>query len=99
MEIVFADDDLDRLEVDADFTAGLSQALVKAYRSKINIIRQAQDERDLYNLKSLHFEKLKGKRKNQHSIKLNDQYRLIVELVQINAKVKTIKIIEIIDYH
>jgi len=50
-------------------------------------------------LKSLHFEKLKGKRKNQHSIKLNDQYRLIVELVQINAKVKTIKIIEIIDYH
>lgn len=98
MEVMFASDDLDRLEVDGTFTAGLSQVLVKAYRSRINIIRNAPDERDFYNLKSLHFEKLEGKRNHQHSMRLNNQYRLIVELIEGNPK-KIVKIIEITDYH
>ena len=99
MEVMFSNDDLDRLEIDGTFSAGLSQVLVKAYRSKLNIIRQANDERDLYSLKSLHFEKLKGKRKYQHSVRLNNQYRLIIELVERGQKLKAVKIVEITDYH
>lgn len=99
MDIIFASEDLDRLEVDGKFTAGLNQALVKAYRSRINIIRQAVDERLFYAIKSLHFEKLEGKRKHQHSMRLNNRYRLIVELVEHPTKGKSAKVVEITDYH
>jgi proteic killer suppression protein len=99
VDIVFASEELDRLEVDRAFTAGLSSGLVKAYRSRINIIRQATDERTFYEFKSLHFEKLEGKRKGQYSMRLNDQYRLIMELVEQKPKNKKVKLIEIIDYH
>lgn len=99
MEVVFGNDDLDRLEIEGSFSAGLSQALVKAYRSKLNVIRQTIDERDLYAIKSLRYEKLQGKRRHQHSMRLNGQYRLIVELVEYNPKDKVVKIIEITDYH
>ena len=99
VEIEFATSDLDRLETDASFTAGLDQALVKAYRAKVNIIRQAVDERLFYAIKSLHFEKLEGKRKHQHSLRLNNRYRLIVELVEREPKDKVVRIVEITDYH
>ena len=99
MEIIFAAEDLGRLEVDGSFTAELDQALVKAYRNKINIIRQAVDERLFYAIKSLHFERLEGKRKHQHSIRLNNKYRLIVELVDHKPKNKAVRIVEITDYH
>lgn len=99
MEIIFGTEDLDRLEVDGSFTAGFDQALVKAYRKKINIIRQAVDERDFYAIRSLHFEKLKGKRNHQHSMRLNNKYRLIVELVERKSKIKAVMIVEITDYH
>lgn len=99
VEIIFATEELDRLEVDGTFTAGLNQSIVKAYRSRINIIRQAVDERLFYVYKSLRFEKLEGKRKGQHSMRLNDKYRLIVELVEHRPKDKTVRIIEITDYH
>lgn len=46
----------------------------------MNLIRQAVDERDLYALKSLHFEKLKGARNEERSIRLNDQWRLVLKL-------------------
>ncbi len=99
MEVIFATEDLDRLEVDGSFTAGFNQTLVKAYRNKINIIRQAVDERLFYAIKSLHFEKLEGKRKHQHSIRLNNKYSLIVELVERKPENKAVRIVEITDYH
>lgn len=99
MEIIFGAEDLDRLEVDGSFTAGFDQALVKAYRKRINIIRQAVDVRLFYAIKSLHFEKLEGKRKHQHSMRLNTKYRLIVELVERKPKNKAVRIVEITDYH
>jgi len=99
VDVIFATEELDRLEVDGAFTAGLHQGLVKAYRSRINIIRQAVDERLFYAIKSLHFEKLAGKRKHQYSMRLNSQYRLIVELVKNKPNNTVVKIVEITDYH
>jgi len=98
MEIAFADESLDRLETDPAYTAGFSQAVVKAYRKRVQQIRAATDERTFYGLKSLHFEKLKGDREGQHSMRLNAQWRLIVEL-RGSAPTKVVGIVEIADYH
>ncbi len=98
MEVSFADDDLDRLETDARFTGGLSSDLVRAYRLRVQAIRAAMDERDLRQMKSFRFEKLAGSRQHQHSMRLNDQYRLILE-IQGAVPNKVVRIIGIEDYH
>ncbi len=98
MTVEFDDDDLDRLETDPRFTAGLDQAIVKAYRRRMQTIRTAPDERTFYKSKGMHFEKLKGGRKGQHSIKLNNQWLLIIEL-RGTAPNKVVGVVEIVDYH
>jgi len=99
MEVIFDDDDLDQLETNPKFTGGRPAAIVKAYRKRMQTIRAAPDERDFYKLKSLRFEKLGGGRKHQHSMRLNDQYRLILELLKDNPQGTIIKVVGIEDYH
>jgi toxin HigB-1 len=97
MDVTFKDESLDRLETDAAFSAGFDNAIVKAFRKRMQQIRAATDEQTFYAHRSLHFEKLKGARKGQHSMRLNDQWRLIVEL---HGKApKTVHVVEIVDYH
>ena len=98
MEVIFEDHDLEKLETDSGFDAGLSGEIIKAYRKRIQQIRAAIDERDFYSLKSLRFEKLKGSRDHQRSMRLNDQWRLIVELRGESSN-KVVVIIAIEDYH
>lgn len=98
MEVEFDDDDLDRLETDANFTAGHSQEVVRAFRKRMQQIHACRDERDLLAVRSLNFEKLKGNREGQHSIRLNLQWRLILE-IRGEHPCKVIGIIEIVDYH
>ena len=98
MEVVFADDDLDRLETDPSYNAGLAEGIVRAYRMRVQSIRSAVDERDLRQMKSHRFEKLKGKRAHQHSLRLNDQFRLIVEIIESENR-KQVQIVSIEDYH
>ena len=57
MDVEFNDPDLERLETDADWTGGFAPAIVKAFRRRMQQIRAAVDERDLYALRSLHFKK------------------------------------------
>lgn len=98
MEVEFDDDNLDRLETDPQFTAGFSQEIVRAYRKRMQQIRAFRDERDFMALKSLHFEKLKGHRQGQHSVRLNLQWRLVLE-IRGDHPCKVIGIVEIVDYH
>lgn len=98
MEITFADGDLDRLETDSKFDMGLSPAIVKAYRMRLQMIRSAPDERDFYAMKSLHLEKLKGKKSHQHSMRLNRQMRLVLEL-EGAGNTKRVKIVAVENYH
>lgn len=98
MEVEFDDDDLNRLEIDARYTAGHSQEVVRAFRKRMQQIRAFRDERDFLAVRSLNFEKLKGNREGQHSIRLNLQWRLILE-VRGDHPCKVIGIIEIVDYH
>ena len=98
MQCEFEDDDLDRLETDAQYTAGHSQEVVRAFRKRMQQIRAFRDERDFLAVRSLNFEKLKGNREGQHSIRLNLQWRLILK-IQGDHPCKVIRIIEIVDYH
>jgi toxin HigB-1 len=98
MDVSFKDQSLDRLETDATYSAGFGDALVKAYRRAVQHIRAASDERTLYSRRSFRFERLSGDRAGQHSLRLNAQWRLIVE-IQGQAPNKTIYVVEIVDYH
>jgi proteic killer suppression protein len=98
MLVSFHDKDLDRLEVEPEFTAGHSRTIVRAYRKRITQIRAAPDEREFYAQKSFHFEKLKGDRSHQRSMKLNDQWRLILEF-EGKGPQKVAIIVSIEDYH
>lgn len=79
MEIEYDDQDLARLEWDATFTNDWPPVLVRAFRKVINWVRNAPTWPALYEMKSLRVEKLKGDLKGFHSLRMNDQYRLIVK--------------------
>jgi toxin HigB-1 len=64
----------------------------------VTIIAAAPDERDLRALKSLHFEKLSGGRRGQHSVRLNKQFRLTFEFDE-DQHGKLLLILAIGDYH
>jgi len=98
MEFEFDDKNLDRLYTDPQFTAGYAQEVVRAFRMRMQQIVSFQDERDFYTLKSLHFEKLKGDREGQSSIRLNSKWRLILE-IRGTHPCKLVGIVEIVDYH
>lgn len=98
MEVEFANDELERLANDPDAAKGGWRAIIGVYRRRIQFMKAAPDERDFYAMKSLHFEKLKGSRSHQRSMRLNDQWRLILEVVPGTPK-NTIRVIGIEDYH
>jgi len=98
METEFVSDDLDKLETDENFTGGYAREIVKAFRKRMQAIRAAADERDLIAVRGNRFEKLKGGRSHQHSLRINDQMRLVVEIVSASPKNK-IRIVAIEDYH
>ena len=79
MEVRFGDDDLDRLESEARFTASLPPEVVTRYRKVLSFIRQAMDERDLRAWPALHFEKLKKPMEGDYSMRLNRQWRILAE--------------------
>ena len=98
MEVEFSDRKWDQLEADAKFTGGYSAGIVKAYRKRLGAVRAAHDERDLYEHKGNRFEKLEGKRDHQRSMRLNDQWRLILEL-RGKGNEKVVYVVGIEDYH
>ncbi|MBZ5569483.1 MAG: type II toxin-antitoxin system RelE/ParE family toxin [Acidobacteriia bacterium] len=98
LEVVFRDDALRELATNKNARSGYPQAVEKKYRLRIQQIVSAVDERDFYRHASLHFEKLKGDRDHQHSMRINDQWRLIVEFDG-EAPNKRIVIVAIEDYH
>jgi proteic killer suppression protein len=71
---------LGRIEAEPDYNGGYSEAIVQAFRERMRTIIRVGNENDLRALKSLHFEKLKGKRKGEYSMRINDQFRLIFQI-------------------
>jgi proteic killer suppression protein len=97
MDVRFQDGSLDSLEVEPG-DGGYPAGVTRAFRIRLAMIRAAPDERDFHALKSLHYEKLKGPRKHQRSMRLNDQQRLVIE-AQGDAPNSVVVVVGIEDYH
>lgn len=98
MEVVFADASLARIETADAGQTGFSVAIIKSARRKLTLLRAATDDRSLRNWKSLHYEKLKGEREGQRSVRLNDQFRLVFKMDE-STRPPTVTIMSIEDYH
>ena len=79
MEVRIANKQLALLECEPS-NGGHPPGVARAFRKRLQLIRNSAEERDLRAMKSNHFEKLKGDRGHQYSVRLNDQYRLVFEL-------------------
>lgn len=80
MKVRFGDDRLALVETNQAHRLKLPVQVVQVARRRIRFLREAQDERDLYSMVSLHYEKLTGVREGQRSIRLNDQWRILLEI-------------------
>ena len=68
----------------------------RATRLKLDRLEAAAVLKDLAMLPGHHFEKLKGDRKGQYSIRINDQWRICFEW---NEGASGPSNVEIVDYH
>ncbi len=99
MKIEYGDEELRRLAEEADFRPKQwGRDLVVAYRKKIQVLDGALDERDLRAMRSLNLEKLKGDRAGQYSVRLNDQFRLILTF-HTGDDGRVVVVLELVDYH
>ncbi len=98
MEVEFDDDHLRRLENEDGVDGRWGEAVVRGFRKVVRFVRSANDERDFRAMRSLNFEALKGDRAGQYSLRINRQFRLIIEIKQGNPKNRVI-VKEIVDYH
>jgi proteic killer suppression protein len=70
------------------------QAIENVARRKLNMVHAAARLEDLRVPPGNRLEKLEGNRKHQHSIRINDQYRVCFEWREGDAYE-----VEIVDYH
>ena len=76
------------------FSKKLPQSIQRSALLQLRSLNQARNINDLRNPPSNHLEKLSGNRKGQHSIKINDQWRICF-VWDGNDSYK----VEIVDYH
>jgi len=100
VEFRFKSDKLKLLYTHEEGAHRYPAAVVKGFFHVMSIIRSMPNEGDLYSFKSLHYEKLKGTRGKQgeRSLRLNDQWRLIIKL-ETDPRGKTILVVEIGDHY
>lgn len=99
MQIEYGDEDLRRLAEEPDFAPRQwSRDVIRAYRKKIQLLGAAKDERDLRQLRGLRLKELSGTRTGTSSIRLNDQYRLILRF-RTDPEGRIVIVLELVDYH
>lgn len=99
MRVEFEDDELCRLYTEAHFhLPWMGPELVRHFHRKMAVVAAALDERDLLAMRSLRLEKLVGDRAGQYSIRLNDQWRLIVRF-RTDEDGRVAVIVALVDYH
>lgn len=98
MRFRFANRRLERLYTEERGARRYPAPVVEAFFEVMAVIEAAASEQDLRNLKHLHFEKLKGRRKHQRSLALHGGWRLVVQLLE-DREGPYLLIEEIVDYH
>ena len=99
MRIRFEDDDLRRLHEEHDFVLPrLGPEVTRAFRKRVAYLEEAESEADLRHYKALHYEKLRGSRSGQRSIRLNRQWRLILR-VEADADGRLLIVVEVVNHY
>lgn len=99
MQIEYGDEVLRRLAEDRYFAPRQwSREVIRAYRKKIQLLGAAKDGRDLRQLRGLRLKDLSGKRSGTSSIRLNDQYRLVLRF-RTDPEGRVVIVLELVDYH
>jgi proteic killer suppression protein len=98
VRIVFPDKKLEALYTHEKGAHRLDPAVYDAFVDAVASVQAAKDPRDLRALKWLHYEKLKGDRRGERSLRLHKGHRLIVR-EQRDTEGAVIEILRIEDYH
>lgn len=99
MIVAYASKRLERLYTAGEGSEDFPEQVVNAYLRRIRSLEAAGDERDIRAQKALRLEALKGKRyRGKHSIRLNDQWRLIIEFSG-HGDSKTVTIAELTNHY
>jgi proteic killer suppression protein len=99
LRVEIRDGELRRIVEDPDFKPKRWSAdVVRAFRKKIQLLDAARDERDIRAYKALRLEKLAGDRAGTSSIRINDQYRLILHF-ETDDDGRIVVVLELVDYH
>ena len=80
MKVRYADSQTELIETDQAHRLRLPVVVIKMARRRIRVLRQCRDERDIRAIPSFHYEKLSGERDGQKSIRINDQWRIILHV-------------------
>lgn len=89
----FADKETEKI-FGREFSRKLPNDIQRIARRKLEVLDAAESLNDLRLPPSNRLEKLKGNRSHQHSIRVNDQWRICFEWRETDAYE-----VEIIDYH
>ena len=82
MDIEYANDNLERLAFDEDYTMGLPPQVAKKYRDRIALILGAPNEQVFRALQgSLDYKKLKGAKDNEKQMRLNRTHRIRMHVI------------------
>lgn len=98
MEIEFKDSDLADLYEGKKVSNKLfrsSPQLVSQFVKVVGKLKNAPKIEDLYKINSLNYEALTGDRKGHSSVKINDQYRLIFEVIREDKEPFNVKLLAI----
>jgi toxin HigB-1 len=98
MEVEFANKKIEKILTDEASKLKFPINVIKSARRKLILLDSAVDERDLRNLKSLHYEKLTGDMDGLRSVRINDQWRFVFELDASSGRSKIVNL-RIEDYH
>lgn len=98
MEVYFETEELEKLYVtplsEMRGKQKMDIAVIKQYKKRVQLLIAIQKLEDLRPFSGLNFEYLKGDRKGQCSLRLNDKYRLILTPLDEN-KIQVLLINEI----
>lgn len=79
------------------------KSVIKGFQNKIDILRSIKNSAEISLYRSLQFEPLtkEKKYKGMHSIRINDQFRIILRIVKKKGieTVEVAEILELTDYH
>lgn len=97
MKLEFAESWLQDLANESPGKTRFSKAVVRAYRTKLDLIVAARNERDLRSIRSLRFKELKGM-DGLYSVRVNDQFRIVFR-IRHEVSGNVIQVQDLTDYH